>query len=206
MAFAIDRSRVAQIGEYGYEPAANQAGVITPDVPALARHVGAEERRVQLRPGEGNLDPGKGRVQARLGRRTFDSPQGKPLSFTIINQIAYTDWVAALQVVSQELSSVGIELTVDNLAGTDYGTKLYDGNYQLAYGYEAGGPTPYYEFRQWLYGPGSAPIGKPAATNWERYSSSATDQLIDSYAESTDAATQHRSSTSSSACFSMTSR
>ena len=30
MAYAIDRSRVSQIGEYGYEPAANQTGIVTP--------------------------------------------------------------------------------------------------------------------------------------------------------------------------------
>jgi peptide/nickel transport system substrate-binding protein len=100
--------------------------------------------------------------------------------------------VAALQVVSQELSQVGINLTVENLSGTDYGAKLYDGNFQLAYGYEAGGPSPYYEFRQWLYSPASAPIGQPAATNWERYSDKATDELIGSYATSTNPATQHQ--------------
>ena len=99
--------------------------------------------------------------------------------------------MAALQVVSQELSQVGIKLTVDNLAGTDYESKLFDGNYQLAYGYEAGGPTPYYEFRQWLYGPGSAPIGKPAVTNWERYSSASTDTLINEYGATTNSASQH---------------
>ena len=30
MAYAIDRSQVSQIGEYGYEPAANQTGIVTP--------------------------------------------------------------------------------------------------------------------------------------------------------------------------------
>ncbi|MGO9503124.1 MAG: ABC transporter substrate-binding protein [Streptosporangiaceae bacterium] len=30
MAYAIDRGKVSQIGEYGYEPAANQTGIVTP--------------------------------------------------------------------------------------------------------------------------------------------------------------------------------
>ena len=30
MAYAIDRRRVSQIGEYGYEPPANQTGIVTP--------------------------------------------------------------------------------------------------------------------------------------------------------------------------------
>ena len=30
MAYAIDRPRSSQIGEYGYEPPANQTGIVTP--------------------------------------------------------------------------------------------------------------------------------------------------------------------------------
>jgi len=189
LAFAIDRSRVAEIGEYGYEPAANQAGIILPtfqswlDTSQL-RNAGYKydtQEAISILEKAG-FKRGSGGI--------FTSPQGKQLSFSIINQSAYTDWVAALQVVSQELAAVGIKLNVENLAGTDYSADLYDGTFQLAYGYEAGGPSPYYEFRQWLYGPASAPIGKPAATNWERYSSPATDNLINSYAKTTSTSTQ----------------
>jgi len=120
----------------------------------------------------------------------FTTPDGKPLEFTIINQSAYTDWVAALQVAAQQLKAAGIKLNISNLAGTDYNAKLFNGQYDLAYAYEAGGPTPYYEFRQWLYGPATAPIGQAATTNWERYSNKDTDALIDSYAETTDLAKQ----------------
>ncbi|HUZ65393.1 MAG TPA: ABC transporter substrate-binding protein [Acetobacteraceae bacterium] len=189
MAFAIDRNRVAKIGEYGYEPAANQAGIVTPTfTPWLDA--------AQLKAAGYAYDPKKAiAILEKAGYKRgkdgmFVSPGGKPLSFTIINQSAYTDWVAALQVVSQELAAVGIKLNVQNLAGNDYSAKLYNGNFDLAYAYESGGPTPYYEFRQWLYGPASAPIGKSAATNWERYSNKATDTLIDSYATTTSTARQ----------------
>ena len=30
MAYAIDRQKVAEVGEYGYEPASNQTGIVTP--------------------------------------------------------------------------------------------------------------------------------------------------------------------------------
>jgi peptide/nickel transport system substrate-binding protein len=190
LAYAIDGERVAKIGEYGYEPAANQAGIVTPTfTPWLDK--------AQLAKAGYKYDPAKAIsiLEAAGYKRGADgifvSPAGAPLAFSIINQSAYTDWVAALQVVAQELGKAGIKLTVDNLSGTDYSAKLYNGNYQLAYAYEAGGPTPYYEFRQWLYSPASAPIGQSAATNWERYSNKDTDALIDAYAASTDAATQH---------------
>ena len=78
MAFAIDRSRVAKIGEYGYEPAANQAGSHYAHVPAVVGHSALEELRVQLRPAKSNLHPGEGRVQARLRRRVRLAPGQTP--------------------------------------------------------------------------------------------------------------------------------
>ncbi len=184
MVYAIDPARVAMIGEYGYEPAANQAGIVTPTFESWLD-------KGQLTAAGYGYNPQKAiEILEKAGYKRgedniFVSPDGKPLDFTIINQSAYTDWVAALQVVAQQFAAVGIKLTVQNLAGNDYSAKLYNGNFDLAYAYEAGGPTPYYEFRQWLYGPGSAPIGQSAGTNWERYLNKDVDKLIDDYAATT---------------------
>ncbi|MGH7121186.1 MAG: ABC transporter substrate-binding protein, partial [Acetobacteraceae bacterium] len=190
LAFAIDRERVAEIGEYGYEQAANQAGIVTPTFSSWLD-------AAALKAAGYKYDPKKAiAILEHAGYKrgpdgVFVSPDGKRLSFSIINQAAYTDWVAALQVVAQELKQAGIALHVQNLAGSDYSAKLYDGQFDLAYGYESGGPTPYYEFRQWLDSAGSAPVGKPAVTNWERYSNKETDSLIEHYAETTSASEQH---------------
>jgi len=188
MAYAIDRNRVSQIGEYGYEPASNQTGVVTPTFsswldPALAKQV--------------TYNPGKAMSILKAAGFTmsggvFHTPQGKPLSFTMINIGGYSDWVASAQVVQQELNAVGIKITAQNLSSTTYDNDTYTGKYQLSYdGNEAPGPAPYYELREILYSANSAPIGKLAASNWERYSNPAVDKLIDSYGATTNAATQH---------------
>jgi peptide/nickel transport system substrate-binding protein len=190
LVYALNPKRITMIGEYAQEPPANQAGIVLPTfAPWLDKG--------ELAAAGYTYDPAKAiAILEKAGYKRgsdgiFVSPDGKPLAFTIINQSAYTDWVAALQVAAQELKAVGIALTVSNLAGTDYNAKLDNGQFDLAYAYEAGGPTPYYEFRQWLYGPASAPIGQAASTNWERYSNKDTDALIDSYATSTSATEQH---------------
>jgi peptide/nickel transport system substrate-binding protein len=190
LVYALSPQRITMIGEYGQEPHANQAGIVLPTfAPWLDKG--------ELAAAGYSYDPAKAiSILEKAGYKRgsdgiFVSPDGKPLAFTIINQSAYTDWVAALQVAAQELKAAGIALTVSNLAGTDYNAKLDNGQFDLAYAYEAGGPTPYYEFRQWLYGPASAPIGQAASTNWERYSNKDTDALIDSYATSTSATEQH---------------
>jgi peptide/nickel transport system substrate-binding protein len=189
MAYAIDRSKVAEIGEYGYEPASNQTGVVTPTFqdwldPNLAKQV--------------SYNPGKAEstLKAAGFKKSggiYHTPDGKPLSFTILNIGGYSDWVASVQVIQEELKAVGIKITPENLSSTTYDNNVYNGKYQLAYdGNESGGPAPYYELRQLLYSKNSAPIGQPAASNWERYSNPKVDALIDQYGATTDSATQHK--------------
>lgn len=182
ISYAIDRQRVAQIGEYGYQPAANQTGIVTPTFSSW------------LKPGLDKVydyDPNKAKqiltnAGYKLKNGLFYTPSGKPLSFTMINIGGYSDWVASAQIVAQELKQVGIKVTAQNLSSTTYDNNVYTGNYDLAYdGNEAYGPTPYYELRNILYSPASAPIGKVAASNWERYSNPAVDKLITDYAKTT---------------------
>jgi peptide/nickel transport system substrate-binding protein len=187
MAWAIDRARVSQIGEYGYEPPANQTGIVTPTFkswvkPGLDKAIGYDpQKAISILKAAG----------FKMSGGVFHTPSGKPLSFTMLNIGGYSDWVASAQIVAQELKAVGIQVSAENLSSTTYDSDVYNGRYQLAYdGNEAYGPSPYYELRNELYSAGSAPIGKTAASNWERYSNPAVDKLIDQYAATTSLATQ----------------
>jgi peptide/nickel transport system substrate-binding protein len=192
MSYAIDRSRVSTIGESGYEPAANQAGIVTPtftswlDSGAMAKY------------GNYAFNPAKARQLLESAGFKMGSDgimanaQGQKLAFSVINIGDYSDWVASMQVVAQDLKAVGIQLTPDNLTNTDFDADLFYGKYQLAfYDQQTFGPSPYYELRNWLDSAGTAPVGKVAATNYERYSNPATDALFNSYAASTSPAQQH---------------
>ena len=187
MAYAIDREKVSKIGEYGYEPASNQTGIVTPTFadwldPALAKQVGySPEKAVSILQGAGFKKKGG----------LFYTPDGKPLSFTMINIGGYSDWVASAQIVEENLKAVGIKVVPQNLSSQTYDSDVYTGHYQLAYdGNQTVGPTPYYELRSFLYSKGSAPIGKTAGSDWERYSNPAADKLIEDYAATSDSAKQ----------------
>jgi len=189
IAYALDRSKIASVGEYGEEPGANQNGVVTPsfsswlDTAAAAKfHYGYNPAKAQSLLRQAGYVKGSDGIYAKGGQK---------LSFTGINIGGYSDWVASMAMIQSELKAVGIGLTAENLAQNDYFSRLQSGNYQFAYYAQTGGPAPYYEFRQWLYSANSAPIGKNAVTNWERYSSAATDKLLGSYASTTSEATQH---------------
>jgi peptide/nickel transport system substrate-binding protein len=189
VAFAIDRRRVSQIGEYGYQPPANQTGIVVPTFSSwlnksLAKQVSYNPKKaIAILKSAGFTMSGG----------VFRTPQGKPLSFSMINIGGYSDWVASAQVVQAQLKAVGIKVTAENLSATTYDARTYNGNYQLSYnGNEVPGPAPYYELREILYSKNSAPIGKPASSNWERYYNPAVDKLIDAYGATTNAATQHK--------------
>jgi peptide/nickel transport system substrate-binding protein len=192
IAYAINRPQVSTIGEYGYEPASNQTAIVLPTFkswydPSLAAKYGNAY----------SYDPAKAISVLKAAGYTKGSngifeKDGKPLSFTIINNGGFSDWVAAVSVVQSNLKAVGIQITVDNLSNTTFLSDVYEGHFQLAYEWDVGGPGPYYELRQLLYSPNSAPIGQSAASNFERYSSRATDALIDQYAATTRSAVQHQ--------------
>jgi peptide/nickel transport system substrate-binding protein len=188
MAYAIDRQKVSEIGEYGYEPASNQTGIVTPTFSSwldqgLAKQVNYNpQKAVSILQAAG--------YKKKNG--VFYTPDGKPLSFTMINIGGYSDWVASAQIVQEDLKKIGIKVTPENLSSTTYDADNYAGKFQLSYnGNLSGGPAPYYELRQLLYSKNSAPIGKNASTNWERYENPAVDKLIDSYAATADPTTQH---------------
>jgi peptide/nickel transport system substrate-binding protein len=172
LAYALDREQISKIGESGYQPAANQTGVVTPtfdkyfDKDALTA-AGYDKP---------NLDKAKQLLQSA------GYSESNPLKLSVITVTGYTDWDASLAVVKQQLAKVGVELSIQDLQQQSYNQKLYTGDYDLAYSSLSGGPTPYYELRQLLYSKNTAPIGKQANSNYSRYSNPAVDKLFDQYA------------------------
>jgi peptide/nickel transport system substrate-binding protein len=186
LAYAVDRDKASNIGEYGYEPAGNQMGVVTPTFESWVSPAAKSAN-------DYSYDPAK--VASLLDRDgyhkgadgIFVSSSGKRLSFHVINIAGYTDWVASIQTLVQSAKAAGIELIPDNLSSDDFNNKLFNGQFDIAYYAEtATGPAPYYELREWLLSSNTAPIGQQATTNFERYSDPRTDSLLNQYGTTTD--------------------
>ncbi len=188
ISYAINRQDVSTKGEFGYEPPASQDGIVTPTFSSWTSSAAASKI------GTG-YDPAKAESVLKAagytkGSNGFFEKDGKEIKLSIITNGGYSDWVADIQIMAQELNKVGIDATPETPAANTFYADVYAGKYQLAYNAESGGPTPFYEMRQWLYSKNSAPIGTAASSNWERYDSPAVDTLLNSYDVTTSAATQ----------------
>jgi peptide/nickel transport system substrate-binding protein len=189
ISYAINRTQVSNIGESGYEPPANQTGVVTPtfssDLSSAATSAWGS-----------TYDPAKAisilkSAGFHLSGGVMTNAAGQKLQFTVDNNGGFSDWVADMQVIQQDLKAVGIVITPDNLSSNDLDTDVYEGKFQLAfYDQQTFGPSPFYELNDWLNSSYSAPIGQTAATNFERYNSSATDALLNQYEGTTSTSTQ----------------
>ena len=200
MSYAINRQTVSTNGEYGYEPPANQSGIVTPTYSSWVDPSLTAQVQLQLQPGQGQAGPEAAGYKMG-GNGIFSSPSGQPLIPTRSSTSATTPtgWPPCRS-SQQEFKAVGINLSVENLSSTAYDADLYTGKYQLAYSTESGGPGPFYELRQWLLSSNSAPIGQTASTNWERYSNPATDALLNEYPAATRRSSTRSSISSSRSC------
>ena len=192
IAYGIDRGAVSQKGEFGYEPPGNQTGVLSPTFDSWIDKSQADKYGYKLDAAKAaSILDGAGFKKGSDG--IYADSSGHRLSFSIINIAGYTDWVASVQVIQDNLKQVGIEIKPQNLESTAYFDKLFTGNFELAYGSvnTSPGPSPYYELRNTLDSRATAPIGQTAAGNYGRYSNSAVDSAFDQYGATTDQAKQH---------------
>jgi peptide/nickel transport system substrate-binding protein len=187
MAYAINRPKASQIGEGGQEPPSNQSDIITT---ADRGPYGSSYDASQAAAYGSDYTYNPAKAEALLNQAGYtktsggvrQNSAGQKLSFSLVNNGGYSDWIATLQdVVVPELAAVGIQVKLNDLSQTSYESALYTGKFELGYFAQTGGPGAFYELRQWLFSGNTAPIGQIAATNYERYSSPATDALINQF-------------------------
>jgi peptide/nickel transport system substrate-binding protein len=178
ISIAIDRGDVSKRGESGYEPAANQTGIVLPTYQSWYDQSADTTAFDAAKAGQ--ILEAAGFTKGSDG--IYKDGSGKRLSFTIKTISGYTDWDSSVQVIQGQLKAAGIEISnvIDEDNGV-YTTDLQTGKFDLAYAEQTRGPSPYYELRQMLPG---ANVG---STNYSRYKSASTDQLLNSFASSSAA-------------------
>jgi peptide/nickel transport system substrate-binding protein len=192
MALAINRDQVGAIGETGSEVGSHQDGVA-----GSFRTAGwLDQAQANSYYNDYAFNPSEAEhllEQAGYSKMVGgvrENSAGQKLSFTMVNNGGYSDWVADGTVIAQELAKVGIQVTPRNESGNAWSSDMSLGHFELGIQDQLGGPGPEYEMRQWLFSGNTAPIGKPSSTNFGRYSNPATDALFNAYGQTNDLSTQ----------------
>jgi peptide/nickel transport system substrate-binding protein len=173
---AINRPAVSKRGESGYELPANQTGIV---LPTFKKWYESSLNTVSYDPSKADqILQAAGFKKGSDG--IYQDAQGQQLSFTIVTVSGFSDWDSSLQVITQDLKAVGIQVTVEDENSGPYVSNLESGSYQLAYAggggpYPLDGPSPYYELRGILFS------GNIGSTDYSRFSSPSTDALFNAY-------------------------
>jgi len=117
-------------------------------------------------------------------------PDGTKLSFVVQTPYGWTDWMAALQVVSQSAKAVGIDVTTNFPQAPVVTTDVQTGDFDMALWYLSGvGPaSPWARFRDMMDNRGVPDMGQNAFWDYSRYSNPAVAPLLDKAGAATSAA------------------
>ncbi len=174
VSMAIDRNlleKTAYFGTGGYDQ--NPTGIISsqqkewldPTLTSLASELNAynPQKAQELLASVGFKKNSSGNLTG---------PNGNVLpTFHILVGAGWTDFISMAQIISQELSALGISTTIDQEPWSTYISSLMTGTYDMAIGWGSGaGPSPYFLYYQEFNPAFSAKkIGETAFSDYSRY-------------------------------------
>ncbi len=187
ISYGIDRAQLASEGESGYEkPATSTSGLILPNQSTYLTKSDTNDISTGSNPSK---------VASILSSDGYKKvtgvweKNGKSISFAIEDPVAYSDYYADSQLITNQLKADGIEASVDGVSATTWYSDLASGNFTTAIHWGNGGQTPYVQFQQWFTYGESAAIGKTATNDLGRYNTAAAMAALQKYATTTPADT-----------------
>jgi peptide/nickel transport system substrate-binding protein len=184
----LDRASIAQKAEDGYVQPASQSGLLLPGLKSWLDPSLANDGQVAYQPQAARS------LLVQAGYHTTGGkligPGGKQVSMTIITPNGFTDWLQGAQVIQQQLGKLGIAASIQTPQYAAYYSDLQTGHFDAAIGAFGGSGNPYLDLSALLSSSLTAKVGQPAASNFERYSSPATDHLLSALQSTTDPAQQ----------------
>jgi peptide/nickel transport system substrate-binding protein len=193
LSLAIDRNTVSKLGEYGYAPPTDALGLngmfptwYTPAIKAAAKAAAT-------------YNPGKAKQMLQSAGFTYKGnqlmdPKGNAVSLDIHVISGWSDWVASNQIITKNLSAIGISSKValepdwnswqPNAMSTKNPSLLWQGASQ---------GSPYGFFLSNLSHALYTPSGEDASAtgNWEHFQDPSTTPILDNWRASLDPKQQH---------------
>ena len=191
ISYGVNRTTISNVGEDYQQPPVQGPGSLTGITLPLDQSYVTSATSGYV----ASYDPAKAKqiLEAdgwKMGSNGYFQLNGKTLAFSIEDPSAYTDFITDDQIMAQELKQVGMDVTVNGTSVQKWTTDLATGNFQAIAHWGNGGPTPYYLYDNWLDTNLTAPIGKVATGDYERYYSTQAESDLKQFAGTSDTTTQ----------------
>jgi peptide/nickel transport system substrate-binding protein len=188
MNLVVNRDDIFNIGESGYfyPKVESFTGIPTPagDSFIAAEYKGKTHK----------VDVDAAKKELTTAGFTFDgttlkAPDGKAVTITLTNPAGWSDYITDLEIIKDNLSSIGIAATVDK-ANQDAWTKaIEEGNFDAAMHWTNNGATPYDIYQNIMDGTLLKPVGTGGtAGNYGRFDSPEATAALQQYANASDQA------------------
>ena len=190
MNLVINRDDIFQQGEAGYFypkvesmtgiPTPAGESFIAPEYKDLKHKVDVEAAKKEL------TDAG-----FKLEGDALKDPSGKPVTITLTDPAGWSDYITDLEIIKDNLSTIGIKATVDKANQDAWFKNIDEGNFDAAMHWTNGGATPYDIYQNIMDGKILKPVGKGGVSgNYGRFNSPEATKALDQYANAADDATR----------------
>lgn len=170
ISYAVNRQQISAVGEDNQQPPVQGAGSLTGlTLPLDASYVTPKTAGYVA-----TQDTAKAKqvLQAagwKMGSNGFFQYKGKTLSFSIEDPGPYTDFITDDNIMIQQLKAVGIDASLESTSVQKWTTDLATGNFDAITHWGNSGTSPYYLYDNWMDTALTAPVGKTATGNFERF-------------------------------------
>ncbi|GAA1027244.1 MULTISPECIES: ABC transporter substrate-binding protein [Amycolatopsis] len=123
---------------------------------------------------------------------TLRDRSGKPVTLALSVPAGWSDYVADLEIIKDNLAAIGISATVDRLDQNVWNTNVDTGRFGGTLHWTNAGATPYDLYESAMDGALLKPIGTGGvAGNWGRFSNGAATNALRQYAQASDEGTRN---------------
>jgi peptide/nickel transport system substrate-binding protein len=190
MAMVINRSDILNQGEAGYfyPQIDNVTGIPTPaGTSFIAPQYANDNYTVDVTKAKSTLTT----AGFKYNGNTLMDPTGKPVTITLSDPAGWSDYITDLQIIKDNLATIGITATVDMANQAAWTSNVDTGNFQAVMHWTNGGATPYDMYENIMDGAIYKPVGTGGvAGNYGRFQDPAATAALQQYANATDNATR----------------
>jgi ABC-type transport system substrate-binding protein len=182
---AFDYDEVVEKAQLGYVEQASQTGLVIPGQEDWLPEGIENEGKMPYDPDAADQALTDAGYELDSEGRRLDK-DGQPISFTFKVPGEYLDWVAASDILVENLQELGFDVQQETPTPAVHDEDRKTGNYDMMFGVYGGTCDMYRNFADPLDSERTAPVGKPALTNETRWQDPETDALLDDLAVATD--------------------